>query len=450
MTPFVPFAVLRRGLPFLCACLITAAAGVNPSYARERGEPLGEKISALMLCLPASGTPNGDSIIYWAEPFVKTAADEFRQLEREFWEETESMRMRLADIRTALEDPRNRTPERGFELMWERSHLEETLNGMDADHELKKLKLRYRKSIEIVKMLYEKILSMDHHFSSLKAQQDMLNLSNPHNYPEFKEVRTAVEEKVKKKFGFQLPDLFKSNPFLSAAFTIVGMVTGSGDEKEKKGEMDKVACILDFTVRMHNDLNVIFYETGYLRDANLTLKKECEALFSECARQVGYTIPLTSCRDSDDWERLYTMLDTYVAKALGETQPGTSTTGTTGTGGYNNNSSSGGYGNNNQNQGDPRLISKATTNLQFSVDRVTQFIEKYGTFVGQGGEYYKKFSKIADSYENEKTCNEALPAQFTQLKSDIDQTLDKFNSAYRMPEVQGSKLKDMLYGTVAD
>jgi hypothetical protein len=25
--------------------------------------------------------------------------------------------------------------------------------------------------------------------------------------------------------------------------------------------------------------------------------------------------------------------------------------------------------------------------------------------------------------------------------------LDKFNSAYRMPEVQGSKLKDMLYGT---
>ena len=35
----------------------------------------------------------------------------------------------------------------------------------------------------------------------------------------------------------------------------------------------------------------------------------------------------------------------------------------------------------------------------------------------------------------------------SQLKTDIDQTLDKFNSAYRMPEVQGSKLKDMLYGT---
>jgi hypothetical protein len=96
---------------------------------------------------------------------------------------------------------------------------------------------------------------------------------------------------------------------------------------------------------------------------------------------------------------------------------------------------------------DPRLLGRATTNLQFSVDRVSTFIEKYSNFVSQGGEYYKKFSKIASSYENEKACSTVLPDQFKQLKSDIDETLDKFNSAYKMPEVQGSKLKDMLYGT---
>ena len=96
---------------------------------------------------------------------------------------------------------------------------------------------------------------------------------------------------------------------------------------------------------------------------------------------------------------------------------------------------------------DQKLVMRATTNLQFSIDRVAQFIEKYSGFVGQGSEYYKKFSKIASSYENEKACSETLPAQFKQLKEDIDLTLDKFNSAYRMPEVQGSKLKDMLYGT---
>ncbi|MCC7466596.1 MAG: hypothetical protein IT261_10015 [Saprospiraceae bacterium] len=99
---------------------------------------------------------------------------------------------------------------------------------------------------------------------------------------------------------------------------------------------------------------------------------------------------------------------------------------------------------------DPRLLSRATTNLQFSIDRVGSFIDKYSNFVSQGSEYYKKFSKIAGTYENEKTCAAALPAQFKQLKNDIDETLEKFNSAYKMPEVQGSKLKDMLYGTAQD
>ncbi|MEZ4894324.1 MAG: hypothetical protein R2778_15070 [Saprospiraceae bacterium] len=47
-----------------------------------------------------------------------------------------------------------------------------------------------------------------------------------------------------------------------------------------------------------------------------------------------------------------------------------------------------------------------------------------------------------------KSARKCFLIQFLQLKSDIVQTLDKFNSAYRMPEVQGSKLKDMLLGTL--
>jgi hypothetical protein len=391
------------------------------------------------LSQPKAADPN-IALEAWLEDWLKTSENEFDQLDRAFMQETETLRMRHTDVTTALNDPRNRTAERGFQLMWEREQLQQALFSLQQEHELKVLKLRYRKSVEIVKMLYEKVLSMDHHFSSLKAQQGLGNISNPHNYPEFKETKVMIEEKMKKKFGFEMPGLLQSNPYLSAAFSIVGLVTGAGDQQEKKQNMEKIACILDFTVRMHNDLNVIYYETGYLRDANLTLKKECEALFSDCARQVGYSIPLISCRDSDDWERLYGMLDSYVAKALGELPAG----GNMGQpGGMNN-----GYPpmNGVPVTPDQRLVSRATTNLQFSIDRVAQFVEKYGTFVGQGGEYYKKFAKIASSYENEKSCDAILPDQFKQLKEDIDQTLDKFNSAYKMPEVQGSKLKDMLYG----
>lgn len=379
----------------------------------------------------------GDSVAIWIQPWIETAFSELDQMERIYADHNEPLRMRLHDVDNALSDPRNRTPECGFQLLWEKIQLEETLQVLQEDHDLKLLKLRFRKSIEIIKMLYEKVLSMDHHLSSLKAQQGLSNLSNPHNYPEFKEAKGIIEERMKKKFNFQMPALFQTNPFLSAAVSIVGLALGGGEDKEKKESMDKIACVLDFTVRMHNDLNVIYYETGYLRDANLTLKKECESLFSDCARQVGYTIPLISCRDGDDWERLYAMLDTYVSKALGES---TATS-------FSSNPPT--------NNGiplatDPRLFARATTNLQFSIDRVGSFIEKYSNFVSQGGEYYKKFSKIASSYENEKTCSSILPDQFKQLKSDIEETLDKFNSAYKMPEVQGSKLKDMLYGTSAD
>ncbi|MBX2893487.1 MAG: hypothetical protein KF734_21415 [Saprospiraceae bacterium] len=385
--------------------------------------------------------PPGDSLSSWFQPWLQSAYSELDQMELEYLDRTEPLRARLQDVASILADPRNRTPECGFQLLWEKNQLEETLKSIHQEYDLKLLKLRYRKSIEVVKMLYEKVLSMDHHLSSLKAQQGLSNLSNPHNYPEFKETRAIIEERLKKKYNIQMPSLFQTNPFLSATFSIVGLALSSGEEKDKKENIEKVACVLDFTVRMHNDLNVIYYETGYLRDANLTLKKDCESLFSDCARQVGYTIPLVTCREGDDWERLYTMLDNYVAKALGETnntatQPG----------GYPPPANSG----NQPTAPDPRLFARANTNLQFSIDRVGAFVEKYSNFVSQGGEYYKKFSKIASSYENEKACVAVLPDQFKQLKRDIDETFDKFNSAYKMPEMQGSKLKDMLYGTNYD
>lgn len=367
-----------------------------------------------------------DTLANWVTPFNSAFENEFEQLRRSFDAETEPLRMRFNEVSTKLNDPRNRTADKGFELLWERDQIRQTLLIIEQEQDLKMLKLRYRKGIEIIKMLYEKILSMDHHFSSMKAQQGLSNLSNPNTYPEFKGVKDMLDEKMKKKFNFQMPALFQSNPYLSAAFTVVGMVTtlGEGNNSEKKEEIQKMSCILDFTVRMHGDLNTIYYETSYLRDANLTLKKECELLFAECSRQVGYTIPLVSCRESDDWERLYTMLDSYVGKALSNVGTQTNATNTT----------------------ENKVIGKAHVNLQFAIDRITQFIDKYSNFVGQGSEYHKKFAKIVDNYENEKTCSSAVPAQFTQLRADIEQTLDKFNSAYKMPEVQGSKLKDMMYG----
>ena len=39
-----------------------------------------------------------------------------------------------------------------------------------------------------------------------------------------------------------------------------------------------------------------------------------------------------------------------------------------------------------------------------------------------------------------------LPRQFSTLKQDIKYSIQKFNEAYNIAELNGSKLKDLLYG----
>lgn len=369
--------------------------------------------AVLLLCFPAPfrAVVPGDSLRgAWLEPWLLEFSVQSHQL---------ALPGRSAglgqDRRAGLRRQLNVRPSAA--LVWEYVALGERLNRYDSEQSLRLLKLRYAKGIELVKMLYEKILSMDHHFSSLKAQQELLQLSNPHYYPDFKLTRQIIDEKVRRKYGFQLPAVLQTNPYVAAAFSILGLVLSPVGAGEKQVEAEKIACVLDFTVRMHHDLSVIYFETGYLREANLTLKKACESLFSDCARQVDYRIPLDICRSTDDWERLFNLLDQQVDQVLQAARTG-----------------------------DEKLLVKTEANLRFAIDRIVQFINRYSDFVNQGNEYYKKFGKIAGAYQNELVCAASLPDSFRQLKTDIEQTLEKFNSAYCLPEVQGSRLKDLLYG----
>ncbi|MCC6459006.1 MAG: hypothetical protein IT260_00955 [Saprospiraceae bacterium] len=327
------------------------------------------------------------------------------------------LRSRLLLVNAALLQADARKPELGYPLLLEKIQIEEHIRGLGEETDLKLLRLRYRKSIEMLKILYEKILSMDHHFTSLRTSQQIMRISNPHEYPEFEDMKMVLDERMKRKFGFAMPDIVSSNPYLSAAFSIVGLALSGNNGKLSPAQLEKISCILDFTVRVHQDLGVIYYETEYLRDANLSLKKECETLFAECSRQVTYAMPLQLCRDNDDWEHLYNLLQQQVDKAIANAAT------------------------------DPAFRQKTSVNLQFSVDRVVHFIEKYCAFVAQGSEYYKKFAKITANYHDSQTCPGTLPDTFSQLKTDIETTLEKFNNAYNLPEIQGSRLKDLLYGT---
>ncbi len=303
-------------------------------------------------------------------------------------------------------------------VLLQKDILRNKLGAAAEDYQLELSKIRYRKGIELIKMIYEKILGLDHHFTSLQTYQNVIMLSNPHSFPEFKKAQDILKKQMGKKQSIKLPALLESNPYISMTYTLVASVFGNGNKKERENELNQVACILDFTVRMNADLNIIYYETEFLKNNNRALKAECIELFKDYAKVIDYNITLMECRKEDDWEKMYEKLNEYMENIKMDAQKVNSS----------------------------KSVYNQQVNLEFSIDRLLQFMDKYSAFISSGEKYYQKFQTILNNYANEDICQSKLPRQFGDLKRDIEMSILKFNEAYNISELQGSKLKDLMYG----
>jgi hypothetical protein len=274
-------------------------------------------------------------------------------------------------------------------------------------------KIRYLKGLQIIKILYEKVLSLDHHFASVRTFNEISKISNPNQYPEYDKLKELLANKRDKKSAFELTSLLGTNTIASVVQTLTSMVSSSLSKDEKEKELVKVECILDFTLRMQNDLNTIFFETAFLQTSNDKIKHDIEVLFKEYTKPIGYSATLGNCRTNDDWEEITQKMEDYLTKMK-------TTSGST--------------------------QYKMQVNLDFPVDRLLQFISQYNYFIDQGGKFYEKFSIILNSYENEKQCETKLPLEYKKLKADINVAIEKFNVAYKPVEINGTKMKEILYG----
>ena len=63
---------------------------------------------------------------------------------------------------------------------------------------------------------------------------------------------------------------------------------------------------------------------------------------------------------------------------------------------------------------DPQAVYKSQVDLEFSVDRLLDFLNKYTAFISQGQKYYQKFHIIVTNYDNEVHCSAQLPRQFAR------------------------------------
>lgn len=274
-------------------------------------------------------------------------------------------------------------------------------------------KIRYLKGLQIIKILYEKVLGLDHHFASVRSLSEISKISNPNQYPEYSKLKDVIAAKRDKKTAFDLTSVLGTNTIVSVVQTFTNMISSSLTKDEKEKELASVECVLDFTLRMQNDLNTIYFETAFLQTSNEKIKQDIEILFKDYTKPIGYEATLENCRANDDWEAITQKMEDYLSKMK-------STTGTT--------------------------QYKMQVNVEFPIDRLLQFIGQYNNFIDQGGKFYEKFKIILNSYQNEKQCETRLPLEYKKLKADIDVAIQKFNVAYKPVEINGTKMKEILYG----
>jgi hypothetical protein len=127
---------------------------------------------------------------------------------------------------------------------------------------------------------------------------------------------------------------------------------------------------------------------------------------------------LQECRNSDDWDAVRERLNRYLDeldKAI-------------------------------KDPSERYRANKMQINHEFPIDRLLQFITIYNRYIDQGGKFYEKFGIMLNSYENEEQCATKIPLEYKRLKENITVSIKKFNTAYKPVEINGSKMKQILYG----
>lgn len=305
------------------------------------------------------------------------------------------------------------TPELKLELLLEKDRLKDEIEKLRLENASDISRIRYLKGLQIIRILYEKVLSLDHHFASVRTFSEINKIANPNQYPEFTKVKELLQNKRDKKTGFDLTSILGTNTLVSVVNTFSNMLVSGLSKEEKEAELKSIECIIDFTLRMQGDLNTIYFETSFLQKSNDKIKEDIELLFRDYTKPISYHVTLEQCRSNDDWETVIKNMGDYLDKL--KVTSGTAQT-------------------------------KMYINIEFPIDRLMQFIAQYNNFIDQGGKFYEKFKIILNSYENEQQCQSKLPIEYQKLKNDIDIAINKFNVAYRPVEVNGSKMKEILYG----
>ena len=93
------------------------------------------------------------------------------------------------------ENRRNQKKKHYIHFLEQKQALQQQLYQIQNLQEAEGIKIRYRRGIDLIKLLYEKILRLDHHFAGMQTFQNVVKLSNPHSYRAFRDAKDAFEKR---------------------------------------------------------------------------------------------------------------------------------------------------------------------------------------------------------------------------------------------------------------
>lgn len=326
------------------------------------------------------------------------------------WSE-EKLKSRLDTVRKTMGDSLEIIEK--IELLIQERELKERLRELIKIAEIENLQERFTKGVHLIRILYEKCLDLDHYYSSTATFQEISAISNPNNYNEFKDL---ISELNSSRAGKQpeLPNLLSSNVYASLIQKFVLLFNGQNKNiSELESKLEKAECILDFSLNLTNSLNTIYYESEFLRRNNQLQISQIEELFMEVSSLIKYDKTLSNCREIDDWELLNNTIKERFSEAMG------------------NKESSLNY----------------YTDIQFIISKIINFTFNYIRSVENAKKYYEKFYFMLKSYGNDKNCQEKISSNYTRLKNRISSTIEKFEKAYLMADLDGSILKAISFGS---
>lgn len=166
----------------------------------------------------------------------------------------------LIDRLTALET-KFKTLEKKQGLLEQNQEAYEKIEEIRQETETKLLRLSYLASIDIINFISEKTKGLKAIYAWGDVVSGMSSLSNPRDFDDFDNTLTTLKNNQKNQV--RLPDFQMTNPILNTAYSFVSGIFNKKDDKGK-ADMEKLNCILEFTLQAEKQLGFIELEGAHL------------------------------------------------------------------------------------------------------------------------------------------------------------------------------------------